>query len=158
MSMLEKYRESVEEFKRVDHLYHVSLKYTRTVDIIRSAIERIISTYENSVECFIEFLKEEKLAPTVPDNPVGKAMIVLENIKSKQVETSMNLYLKLRRIMREPYGKREEFRRHVTMTTELDGEKLEIDIDKIKEYYDITTEFLSFLKKSIEPYVDSEEE
>ena len=32
----------IEELKRVDHLVYVSLKYTRTVDVIRSIIDRLI--------------------------------------------------------------------------------------------------------------------
>ena len=37
------------EVKRVDHLIYVSLKYTRTVDVIRSVVERIINELGNLV-------------------------------------------------------------------------------------------------------------
>ena len=32
-----------EELKRVDHLFFVSLKYTKTVDVIKSLIDRLIN-------------------------------------------------------------------------------------------------------------------
>ena len=38
--------DAVEEIKRVDHLVFVSLKYTRTVDVIKSVVDRIISALD----------------------------------------------------------------------------------------------------------------
>ena len=58
--MIESYQQATEEFKRIDHLYYVSLKYTRTVDVIRSVIERMISCYEAAIDSFLKCLKEEK--------------------------------------------------------------------------------------------------
>ena len=34
-----------EELKRVDHLFYVSLKYTRTADMMRHLIERLINAF-----------------------------------------------------------------------------------------------------------------
>ena len=34
------------ELKRVDHLIYVSLKYTRTVDVFKNIIKRLISTID----------------------------------------------------------------------------------------------------------------
>ena len=44
--MNEQLENTIEELKRVDHLFYVSLKYTRTVDMIKHVLERIISTHE----------------------------------------------------------------------------------------------------------------
>ena len=41
--MKESFDEAVQELKRVDHLFWVSLKYTRTVDVIKHVIDRLIS-------------------------------------------------------------------------------------------------------------------
>ena len=44
--MREKLEEAFEELKRVDHLIYVSLKYTRTTDVLKNVIDRMITTAE----------------------------------------------------------------------------------------------------------------
>ncbi len=152
--MIEKYSEALEEFKRVDHLYHVSLKYTRTVDVLRSVIERIIATYENAIQALLRCMKEEKEIDEIPANPVSSALLVQERYSSEPIVGSIDMYLRLRKLMRAPYTKREEYRRHVTMIIDFEGEEFNVDIDLLKEYYDITAEFLTHIKKRVEPYRD----
>ncbi len=154
--MIESYKEALESFKRVDHLYHVSLKYTRTVDVIRSVVERIISTYEHSVASLLRCMKEEKIIEDIPDNPVGKALLVQEKCGSVEEVKALDLYLTLRKLMRMPYSGREEFRRHVTMIVQKEGEEILIDIDLLYEYYLLTAHFLSYVKTRVEPYKDRE--
>ena len=38
--------EAREELKRLEHIIYVSLKYTRTVDVILNALKRMVSTYD----------------------------------------------------------------------------------------------------------------
>jgi hypothetical protein len=47
--MKESLSEAFEELKRADHLIYVSLKYTRTVDVIKSIIERLINAYDDAI-------------------------------------------------------------------------------------------------------------
>jgi hypothetical protein len=148
--MMESYTQAIEEFKRVDHLYHVSLKYTRTVDVIRSVIERLISTYEQAIDALLKCLKEEKAIDDIPSNPVGKGILAVERCDSEEIKRYLNNYLKLRKILRCEYTKRDEFRRHVTMTVTCEGEVLNIDIDKLKEHYDETRSFLTYVKGRIQ--------
>jgi hypothetical protein len=150
--MRESYERAIEDFKRVDHLYHVSLKYTRTVDVIRSVIERIISTYENAIDALLKCMKEEKEIEELPSNPVGKAELAKEKCGSEEFCKYIDTYLKLRRILRMEYTKREEFRRHVTMTVSFEGETLNIDIDKLKEYYDETKALIMHVKSRVQAY------
>ena len=155
--MIESYKQSIEEFKRVDHLYHVSLKYTRTVDVIRSVIERFISTFEYAIDSLLKCMKEENEIEEIPTNPVGKGILAKENCNNEEMCSYLDMYLKLRKIMRASYTKREEYRRHVTMVTELDGETIDMDIDKLKEHYEETRMFLAYIKGRIEKYKDDED-
>ena len=41
---------AVSQLKRADHLLYVTLKYTRTVDVIKSIIKRLISAFDFAVE------------------------------------------------------------------------------------------------------------
>jgi hypothetical protein len=44
--MIEALDESKEELKRVDHLIYVSLKYTRTVDVLRNVVARLLAALD----------------------------------------------------------------------------------------------------------------
>ena len=63
-----------------------------------------------------------------------------------------DLYLRLRKIIRvEDYSKREEFRRHVTMTCTIDnGEIVEVNIDILKEYYETARNFINYVEGVVE--------
>ena len=42
-----------EELKRADHLVYVSLKYTRTCDIMKNAIKRLIAAFQLVIHKFL---------------------------------------------------------------------------------------------------------
>jgi len=153
--MIESYMQAVEEFKRVDHLYYVTLKYTRTVDVIRSNIERLITTFEYAVESLLKVMKEERKIAEIPSNPVGRATILLEK-GDESIRNYIENYLRLRKIIKLDYTKREEFRRHVTMIVEFEGQTLEFSIDTLMDYYTMAKDFLSYLKTRVEKYKDDE--
>ena len=152
--MIESYKQAIEEFKRVDHLYYVTLKYTRTVDVIRSVVERLISTFEYGVDALLKCMKEEKIIDEIPSSPVEKGMLAKEKCENEEICKDLGIYLNLRKIMREEYTKREEYRRHVTMVVEYEGETLNIDIEILKEHYDDMKDFLRYIKERVEGYKD----
>ena len=57
--MIEAVTNAVEELKRVDHLIFVSLKYTRTVDVLRSVINRLIDAYGAIIEGILKEMEEK---------------------------------------------------------------------------------------------------
>lgn len=59
---------AVQELKRVEHLFWVSLKYTRTVDVIKSVIERLINCIGFGIEALLKYAKEKKLITSIPAN------------------------------------------------------------------------------------------
>ena len=144
--------EAREEIKRVDHLVYVSLKYTRTVDVIKSVVERIINSFNFVILELLEFAKSKKKIKDYPVAP-GLRCDTLNNVFSDNDELKEYLafYQLLRRISRADYTKREEYRRHVTMITNLyDGEVLEVHIDLLQEYYTKTKAFVEFAKNLVE--------
>ena len=69
-NMNEDLLEAREELKRLEHIIYVSLKYTRTVDVILNALHRMISTYDFIVEAFLIKAKEDRLLDEMPKSPV----------------------------------------------------------------------------------------
>jgi len=141
-----------EELKRADHLLYVSLKYTRTVDVIRSVIERLITTYDAMMDSLLEYAMKKKKIKTLPTAPAMKADVLKEVFKDNEnIVDNLDFYLSLRRIMKaRKITKREEYRRHVTMTAYLTNTHLvEVDMDILKEYYFKTTDFLEYIQEEI---------
>src|SRR3989338_6953087 len=112
--MKEAFDFAVQELKRVDHLFWVSLKYTRTVDVIKNVIERIISCMSFGLESLLKYAKEKKLVTNVPTN-AGLRCELLKTTFPDNAELTdyINFYLRLRKLSKAEYAKREEFRRHV---------------------------------------------
>ena len=144
--MNENVHEAKQEMKRVDHLLYVSLKYTRTVDVIRSVVERMISSLDFAITVLLEDSKERKMISKIPPSPLERCDLLLKIFKSNnELKDYVDFYLLLRKIIRAPYGKREEYRRHVTMISKLDaGNVLEVNIDILYEYFEKTKGFVEF--------------
>ena len=148
--------DAVDEIKRVDHLLYVSLKYTRTVDVIKSVIERILNAFDFVILELLEHAKEKKIITEYPNTP-GMKVNTLKKAFSENQELAdyLDFYLLLRRVSRADVTRREEYRRHVTMIASLDsGSVMEIDIDKLTEYYKKTKKFLEFADKIVNPKDD----
>ncbi|HLG23367.1 MAG TPA: hypothetical protein VI564_00380 [Candidatus Nanoarchaeia archaeon] len=149
--MKESFDEAVQELKRVDHLFWVSLKYTRTVDVIKHVIDRLISCIGFGLEAILKYSKEKKLVSNIPDNAGLRIDLIKETFpQNSEIMEYVNFYARLRKLSRADYTKREEFRRHVTMIATIDnGEVVEVSIDTLKEYYEKTRVFLHFVKRTI---------
>lgn len=137
-----------EELKRADHLIYVSLKYTRTVDIIKHTIERLILAFDSVFLGFLEKAKNEGKISEIVNAPAKKC----EEIKrlypgDKDIDEAITFYLLLRKLDRAKFDRINEFRRHVTMIADIDGKKFNIDIDKISEYYDATKKFVGYVEE-----------
>ncbi len=96
-----------EELKRVDHLFYVSLKYTRTVDMIRHMIDRLINAFSFGIESLLKYAKENKMIGEIPANPSLRSSLLLKTFKDDETSNYISLYLKLRKIIRADYTKRE---------------------------------------------------
>ena len=149
--MKESFDDAVQELKRVDHLFWVSLKYTRTVDVIKHVIERLINCIGFGLEALLKYAKEKKLVASIPTN-AGLRCDLLKKIFPDNLELRdyINFYLRLRKLSKAEYARREEFRRHVTMIATIDkGEIVEVTIDSLKDDYEKTRDFISFVKRTI---------
>ena len=149
--MKESFDEAVQELKRVDHLFWVSLKYTRTVDVIKNVIERLINCIGFGLEALLKYAKEKKLLTSIPANAGLRCDLLKKTFPDNtELVDYTNFYLRLRKLSKAEYAKREEFRRHVTMIATIDkGEIVEVSIDILKEYYDKTRDFIALVKKII---------
>ncbi|MBI2658178.1 hypothetical protein HYX08_05795 [Candidatus Woesearchaeota archaeon] len=149
--MKDSFDEALQELKRVEHLFWVSLKYTRTVDVIKHVIDRLISCIGFGFESLLKYAKEKKLVAGIPDNAGLRCDLLKQTFPDNaELIDYINFYLRLRKLSNAEYTRREEFRRHVTMIATIDrGEIVEVNIDSLKEDYERTKKFIAFIKKII---------
>ena len=139
-----------EELKRADHLIYVSLKYTRTVDVIRSIIERLINAFDDAMICSLETAKEQGKIESYSKSAVLKCNAVKELFpENKEMHAMIDFYLLLRKMIHSEYKKIEEYRRHVAMLVQVDPQNMiSVDIDRVKEYYNETESFVNMIVES----------
>jgi hypothetical protein len=146
--MDESLEDAMEEIKRVDHLFYVSLKYTRTVDMMRTMVGRLISTFDLGMMSLLDHAKVKKKIKEIPLTPISKCEL-LNEVYPEDIKKYIDMYLLFRKLVRMPYTKREEYRRHVTMTSQLGDQMVETNIDILEEYYAKTKEFLRFVREIV---------
>src|SRR3989344_7524816 len=131
-----------EELKRVDHLVYVSLKYTRTCDIFKSIVERLIASIDPLITALLEKLERKGKLEEIPEQAGARCALIKQHIKDEKITEMLDFYMTLRRINRAPFERSREFRRHVTMTCSVEGEGITIDIDTITADYKKTKVYL----------------
>jgi hypothetical protein len=150
--MMEKLNEAYEELKRVDHLIYVSLKYTRTVDVILNILGRTVDAYALMVDSLILYAKEQAKVVSEPESAIERAELVKELFAEDDIVVdNMQLYLLERKLLRAKNVEREnEYRRHVTMKTVVEGREEIVNIDIITNYYLYQRDFLNHVRNIIE--------
>ena len=135
--MIETTESSKGQVIRADHLFYVTLKYTRTGDIIKSIVKRLLST----LEYVISEILEEKKVKNVPLISLMKANLLSKKFKkNKEIKKLVNFYLYLKKIDKGKYRVICEYRKGVAIIVDND----EINIAKLRELLEKTKEFVRF--------------
>jgi hypothetical protein len=140
--------EGREELKRVEHIIYVSLKYTRTTDVLRNALLRFVSFFDIIFEGYmLDALNNEKILK-VPKSPALRVKKLVDMIPNdEQFGKFVRYYFFLKDLLMRDYGRINEYRRHVGMVFELENNSsVIINIDNLEtcEYY--SHKFFEFSK------------
>jgi hypothetical protein len=140
--------DATEELKRVDHQVYVSLKYTRTVDVLMNIVLRMIEAYDKMFDAMLARALEQGRIGETPSAPLMVGNTIKELYPDEIVQKNVELYFLLRKLSRSNPQREQEFRRHVTMRTVIDGREELMNIDIATEYYHMQREFLEYLYKT----------
>ena len=153
---MESLNEAREELKRVDHLIYVSLKYTRTIDVLLNALNRMIDAYDFMFESLMQKALAEEKIEEIPTTPIERGNLIKKLYgEDQQFVDNVELFFLIRKLHKAPNPQKEqEYRRHVTMRTMIDGREELVNIDIITNYYHFQMEFF----KRIESLINAEEE
>jgi len=138
------------EMARCDHLYNVSLKYTRTADTLKLIIQRLINAIDFGIGALLAHLKEQGEIQEIPSLPRLRMEAMREYYKDDEVVQQFTEFFALLRKINKAKSKcTQEYRRHVTMTCPIDGKEIEITIDIIGDYYTKTKEFIEYVENKL---------
>src|SRR3989338_553796 len=147
--MLEHDSDARQELRRADHLLYVTLKYTKTTDVIKNAIRRLINACDYAILNVLEYLKEKKKIKEVPLTPLARAEEVKKRLKKAELIDFINFYLDLKKIDKSEYTKKEEFKKNVRLIVmNEEEESYEINIVKLYEFYERTVEFVRYVEEN----------
>lgn len=140
--MIEELEESaLEQLKRADHLIYVTLKYTRTADVIKNVIKRLINAYDFSVESGLKCIG-------VKLDIIRRNRIVQFSKYFKDVKSDIDFYLFLRQVDQASFSRKEEYRKNVSLVTRFG----EINIAILQKYFDRTKDFVVLVEGFINRY------
>jgi hypothetical protein len=138
----------IQEKISADHLLYVSLKYTKTCDVIQNLILRWRKMIETGIEKIAERAKKKKKISSIPSNPLGKMEIVQKLFKEdKNFQEVLEMYKMFRKIEELKKERIGEFRKNVTLKVFYQGEEININLEKLKEYAEKLEKFISATKQ-----------
>jgi len=131
-----------------DHLLYVSLKYTKTCDVILNLIRRWGFMINDSVDGLLDKAKKKKKIKSIPAAPRQRIELVkVEFKKVPEVMKTMELYEFFKRIDNLKTIRESEFRKDVRLRIEDNGQEIIINLDKLKEYAATLESFISYVKQ-----------
>ncbi len=125
-----------QELKRADHLLYVTLKYTRTAEVIKNTIKRLINAYDFAI---LEVLKSLKVK-NVSDVPRERSKQLIEKIP--KLKKDIDLYLTMKNIDAASFTANEEYRKNVILLTSV----MNVNVIKLTEFFQRTVAFVKLIE------------
>lgn len=149
--ILEVLEEAKEELKRSEHLLFVTLKYTRTSEVMKNFLNRLINTYEKGFDSLLNYALEKQRISQIPVAKLVRCNVLTEAFVSIELENYVNFYKTLRLIYKTESFSREEYRRNLTIITPVNQDTfIETSVDDMNLYFLKTQEFIDFIYSIIQ--------
>ena len=130
-----------------DHLLYVSMKYTKTCDVMINLLKRWKIMIDYSFEGLLEKAKKKKIIKKIPTAPKLKIDAIKEIFrKNQEIIDAVKEYEMFKLIDALKKTKSGEFRKGICLTVLYKEEEIKIDLEKLKEYSEILEKFINFTK------------
>lgn len=140
--------EIIQEKISADHLLYVSLKYTKTCDVILNLLLRWRKMIETAINEILKHAKKRKKISFVSPNTVGKIeqmrKLFRKNEEFLEVIALYEMLRKIEELKKERIG---EFRKNVTLKVFYRGKEININLEKLKIYAEMLEKFISTTKQ-----------
>lgn len=140
--------EIIQEKISADHLLYVSLKYTKTCDVIINLLIRWRKMIDTAIEEILKHAKKKKKISSIPANPFGRIEAVQKLFKKeKNFMEIIDFYImlkKLEELRKERIG---EFRKNVNLKIFYRGQEINVNLEQLKIYADKLEKFITTTKQ-----------
>jgi hypothetical protein len=136
------------EKKIAEHLFYVSLKYTKTTDVILNLLNRWVAMINISIDYLLKKAKKNKKIKSLSDAPKAKEMAIRAVYsKEKVIIEIMDMYSFFRKLPDLDKVREYEFRKNVALRVISGGKEVRIDMEKLKAWNEKVNEYISFVNK-----------
>ena len=130
-----------------DHLLYVSMKYTKTCDVMLNLMYRWRHMIDEAMLSALEKAKKKKIIKAIPIAPIQKMNAMKDLFKKEDViQETMGLYLFFRKVNGCQLSREHEFRKNVALRVTGEGKETIIDIEKLKEWQALLENFIKFVR------------
>lgn len=137
----------IKEKTSADHLLYVSLKYTKTCDVMLNLIERWKSMLELCLEALIQKAKKKKVIKSIPAAPKMKVELLKGAFKKEPIVLeTIQVYEFFKKVPELQKIRENEFRKNVCLRIIDPNKETKIDMDKLKEYSELLERFIKFVR------------
>lgn len=138
----------IQEKISADHLLYVSMKYTKTCDVIINLILRWKRMIEISIDEILKKAKKKKKISAIPLNPTKKIEVMKKLFKKDEnFQNTLKMYEMFRKIEDLRKERSGEFRKNVNLKVFYRGEEINVNLEKLREYADELEKFISTTKQ-----------
>lgn len=140
--------EIIQEKISADHLLYVSLKYTKTCDVIMNLLLRWRKMIDTCIDQSLKKAQKTGKLTTIPDNAIGKIreIKILFNDNENYLKT-IDFFMMLRKLEDLKYERIGEFRKNVALKIQFRGEEVNVNLEQLKIYADMLEKFIQSTKE-----------
>lgn len=145
--MSEALEKIIKEKISADHLLYVSMKYTKTCDVMINLLKRWKIMIDYAFDGLLEKGKKKKMLKQIPDAPKLRIDTIRKAFKDqKEVVDALEVYEMFKLIDILNKTKEGEFRKGVCLRVTYKKEEIPINLEKLKEYAEILERFINYTK------------
>jgi len=140
--------EIIQEKISADHLLYVSLKYTKTCDVIMNLLLRWRKMIETVIDALLKHAKKKKKISSISLSPLTKVEQIKKLFKKdKNFLEVMKMYEMLRKIEELRTERIGEFRKNVALKILYRGKEVNVNLEQLKIYAEDLEKFISTTKQ-----------
>ena len=145
--MSEALEKIIKEKISADHLIYVSMKYTKTCDVMINLLKRWKIMMDCAFDGILKKAKAKKMIKSIPKAPKLKIDLLKSTFSdNSEVQDAIELYNMFKLIDTLKKTKEGEFRKGVCLRVTYKWKEIAINLEKLKEYSEILERFINYTK------------
>jgi len=137
----------IQEKISADHLLYVSLKYTKTCDVIMNLLLRWRKMIDSTIKGLLSKEQKNKVIDSVSENAIGRIKQMKEIFKNDEnILETVDFFMMLRKLEGLKTERIGEFRKNVALKIYFRGGEVLVNLEKLKIYAEMLEKFINTTK------------